>query len=66
MLDLLLTNGDIRIGGCLGCSYHAMVEFTLQRDMRQVKSKIRKLNFRSANFGELKNKIPWETVLMGK
>ena len=46
-----------------------MVEFTLQRDMRQVKSKIRKLNFRKANFQlfwELVNNIPWETVLMGK
>jgi len=27
-----------------------MVEFTLQRDMRQVESKIRKLNFRKGNF----------------
>ena len=53
-LDLLLTNaneliGDTRIGGCLGCSDHAMVEFTLQRDMRQAKSKIRMLHFRKAN-----------------
>ena len=46
ILDLLLTNGDIRIGGCLGCGDHAMVEFTLWRDMRQVKRKIRKLSFR--------------------
>jgi len=54
-LDLLLIIvseliGDIRIGGCLGCSDHAMVEFVLWRDMRQVKSKIKKLNFRKANF----------------
>jgi len=36
--------------------------------MRQVKSKIRKLNFRKAKFQlfrELLNKTPWETVLMG-
>ena len=54
-MDLLLIIvseliGDIRIGGCLGCSDHAMVEFVLWRDMRQVKSKIKKLNFRKANF----------------
>ena len=34
VLDLLLTNanaliGDIRIGGCQGCSDHAMAEFIL-------------------------------------
>ena len=55
MLDLLLTNvneliGDIRIGGCLDCSDHAMVEFMFQRDLRQVKSKIGKRNFRKAEF----------------
>jgi len=61
--------GDIRIRGCLGCSDHAMVESMHQRDMRQVKSKIRMLNFRKADFQlfrELVNKIPWETVLTGK
>jgi len=46
ILDLLLTNvneliGDIGVGGCLDCSDHAMVEFTPQRDMRQVKNKTR-------------------------
>ena len=46
ILDMLLTNsndliGDIRIGGCLDCSDHAMVEFTPQRDMRQMKNKTR-------------------------
>ena len=74
ILDLLLTNakeqiGDIRIGGCLGCSDHAMVEFTLQRDMRQAKSKMRMLHFRKANlqvFRELVSKTPWKTVLMDK
>jgi len=55
VLDLLLTNtvqliGDIRIGGCLGCGGHAVVEFTLFRDIGQVNSKIRKLNFRKAKF----------------
>ena len=36
------------------------------RDIRQAKSKIRKLNSRKAKFqlfGELVNKMPWETVL---
>ena len=45
-----------------------MVEFTLRRALRQVKSN-RKLNFRTANFQlfrELIKKTPWETVLMGK
>ena len=73
-LDLLLTNaneliGDTRIGGCLGCSDHAMVELMLQRDMRQTKSKIRMVNFKKAKFqlfGEFINRTPWETVLMGK
>ena len=61
-MDVLLTSvneliDDIRIGGCLGCSDHAVVEFTLQRDMRQVKSKARKLNFRKANFQLFKELI---------
>jgi len=42
--------GDIRIGGCLGSSNHAMVEFMLRRDLRWAKSNIRMLNFRKANF----------------
>jgi len=61
--------GDIRIGGCLGWSDHAMVEVVLWRDMRQAKSKVRMLNFRKANFQltrELVNRTPWETVLMCK
>ena len=71
VLDLLLTHinepiGDIRIGGCLGCSDHVMVGFTSLKNIGQAKSKIRKLNFRKANFQlfrELVNKMPWETVL---
>ena len=51
----MLTNaneltGDIRIGGCLGCSDHTMIEFVLRRDTRQAKSKIRMLHFRKAKF----------------
>ena len=46
-----------------------MVGFTLLRDIRQAKSKIRMLNFRKANFQlfrELVNKTPWESVFKDK
>jgi len=49
---------DIRIGGCFGCSDHAMVKFTIPEDMTKTESKIRSLNFRKANiqlFRELVN-----------
>jgi len=71
ILDLLLTNaneliGDIRIGSCLGCSDHAMVEFTHPRDMGQTKIKIRMLNSKKADFhlfSELVSRTPWECAL---
>ena len=74
MLDLLLTNtsemiSDTRIGGCLGCSDHAVVEFTILRDVEQAMSKIRKLNFRKVKFQlfrELVKKTAWESVLRDK
>ena len=55
MLDWLLTSdseliGDIGMGGCWGRCDHAEVELTVLRDIRQRKSKIRKLNFRKAKF----------------
>ena len=67
ILDLLLTSaneliGNIRIGGCLGCSDHGMVEFILQREMRRAKNKIRMINFRKTEFQlfrELVNKTSW-------
>ena len=46
-----------------------MVDFKLRRDMKRVKSKIRKLHFRKAIFQlfrELVNKTPCKIVLMGK
>lgn len=51
---MLLTNtgepiGSIKTGSYLGSSDHAM-EFTLFRNIRQTKSKIRKLNFSKACF----------------
>ncbi|GAB0204051.1 hypothetical protein GRJ2_002870700 [Grus japonensis] len=74
LLDLLLTNTDelireVKIGGSLGCSDHALVEFTILRDMGQVKSRVRTLNFRRANiqlFKELVDETPWETALWDK
>ncbi|KAK4827902.1 hypothetical protein QYF61_022325 [Mycteria americana] len=54
-MHLLVTNtsqltGDIKTGGSLGCSDHALVEFAVLRDMGQAESKARTLNFRKANF----------------
>jgi len=64
MLDLLLTNtseliGDIRIGGCLGCSHHAVVESTVL--MASSQSKIRMPDCKKAEFqlfGELSQQNP--------
>lgn len=49
-LDSVLTNTDellkeAEIGGCLGCSNHALVEFMTSRNMGLAKSKDRALNF---------------------
>lgn len=43
-----------------------MVDFAVLRDVGQVRSKVRPLNFRKANFQffkELVNRVPWETAL---
>ncbi|KAK4810519.1 LOW QUALITY PROTEIN: hypothetical protein QYF61_004482, partial [Mycteria americana] len=74
LLDLLLTNTDeliiwVKIGGSQGCSDHALVEFTILRDMGQVKSKVKTLNFRRVSFQlfkELVDGTPWETALRDK
>ncbi|PKU45940.1 hypothetical protein llap_3743 [Limosa lapponica baueri] len=74
ILDLLVTNaseliGDIKTGGSLGCSDHALVEFAVLTDMYQAKSKVRTLNFRKADFQlfkELVSRAPWETALRDK
>lgn len=62
LLDLLFTNTselirDIKIGGRLGCTDHALVEVAGLRDMGQ--SKLRTLNFRETKlqlFNELVNR----------
>lgn len=53
LTDLLPTNTlieDVKTGGSLSCSGHALVEFTILRDIGQVKNRVRALNFRKANF----------------
>ena len=70
LLDLLLTNTEeliqgIKIHVSLGCSDHALVEFTILRDTGQVKSRVRTLNFGRARFQlfkELVDGAPWETA----
>ena len=74
ILDLMVTNAselvsDVKNGGSLGCSDHALVEFTVLRDMGQAKSKVGALNFKKGNcqlFKELVNGTPWETALRDK
>ena len=61
--------GDVKIGGSLGCSANALVEFTVPKDMGQVKSKGRTLNLRNESFHlfkELVSKTPWESALRDK
>jgi len=74
ILDLMVINaseliGDIKIGGSLGCSDHALVEFAVLRVKGQAKSKSRTLNFRKANFHLFKETVSrtlWETSLRDK
>ena len=69
----MLTNAEesireVRIGGSLGCSDHAFVEFVILKNEGLVKSRVRTLCFRRANFRLLKkllSGIPRETVLKG-
>jgi len=54
ILGLVVTNAselisDVKVGGSLGCSANALVEFTVLRDTGQMKSKVRTLNFRNIN-----------------
>jgi len=72
-LDLVLTKAEesiieVKIGGSLGCSDHALVEFMIWRNAGLGKSRIRTPNSRRANFGlykELLDGIPWENVFKG-
>jgi len=61
--------GDIKTGGSLGCSNHALVEFTVLRDIGKARIIVKTLNFRKANcqiFKELVSRTPWEMVLGGR
>jgi len=61
--------GDVKIGGSLGCSDHALVELMLLREMGITKSIARTLNFRKADFqlfNEIVRRTPWETVLRNR
>jgi len=71
LLDLVLSNveesiKEVKTGGSLGCSGHALIEFVILRNMGHVRSGTRTLNCRRANFRlfkELLDEIPWEIVL---
>ncbi len=73
MLDLVLSSEeesirDIKIGGSLGCSDHALVEFVILKNVGLAKNRARTLCFRRANFRLLKELLDgtrWETVLKG-
>ncbi|XP_048788476.1 uncharacterized protein LOC125687389 [Lagopus muta] len=74
LLDLLLTNAEeiikgVKVGGCLGSSDHALVEFVISSDVGLAKSRTRTLNFRRADFKLLNGllaKIPWRAALKDK
>jgi len=73
LLDLVLTNAEesireVKIGGSLGCSGHALVEFVILKNVGLAKSRARTQCFRRAKFWllkELLSGIPWEAVLKG-
>ena len=74
LLDLLLTSAeeitkDVNVGGSLGCSDRALVEFVISRDVDLAKGGVRTLNPGRANFklfNGLLAKIPWDAVLKDK
>jgi len=55
LLDVFLTNMDklnrhVKLCSSLGCSDHDLVESTILRHTGQVKTRVRTLNYRRANF----------------
>ncbi|RMC06895.1 hypothetical protein DUI87_16345 [Hirundo rustica rustica] len=55
LLDLVLTNAEVliqedKIGYCLGCSDHALIELVISRNTGLAKSQISTMNFRKVNF----------------
>jgi len=71
--DLVLTSAEesireVKTGGRLGCSDHAVVEFVILKNVGLAKSRARTLCFRRAKFWllkELLSGIPWEIILKG-
>lgn len=71
ILDLIITSvneltGKVKMGGRLGWNNRALVDFAVLSDMGQVRSKVKPLNFRKANFQlfkEIVKRVPWETAL---
>ena len=59
---------EVKIGGSLGCSDHALVEFVILTNAGLAKSRARTLCFMRAKFWllkELLSGIPWKTLLKG-
>jgi len=71
ILDLMLANASesisyIKTRSSLGCSDHALVEFTVLRDTGKARSIFRTLNIRKASFQLIKESVsrtPWQMVL---
>jgi len=58
LLDLVLSHAEemvreVKVGGSVGCSSHALVEFVVSRNVGLAKSGVKTLNFRRVNFSEL-------------
>lgn len=71
LFDVKRPGFECRVILCLpvGCSYHALVEFSILRGAGRVKSRVRTLTLRKANFWlfrVLVHGIPWETALGDK
>jgi len=61
--------GDVVVGGCLGCSDHEMIEFSIFGETKKGVNKTTTMDFRRADFGwfrTLVERVPWERVLKGK
>ena len=57
---------EVKTGGNLGCTDHALIEYLISRNTGLVKINVRTLNFNRANwlFTELLNEIPSAVVIM--
>ena len=59
----------LKVGGSLGCSDHALVQFVISRNVGLAKSGVRTQNLGRANlrlFKELLAQISWDAVLRDK